>query len=93
MLVCDVYAWRSKTSLRARLLCQLGWDEKTNRINIIRGQSVGKNILKGKYLDKRCPDELRYIEASQGKDFIKNLCYGLCGSRIWASRAYEKENE
>ena len=94
MLVTDIYAWKSKTSSKAKLLCQLGFCEKTNRIKIIHGQKIGKIILKGKYLDKRNPDALQYISISDGeKSFIENLCYGLCGSRVWASCAYEKEAE
>jgi hypothetical protein len=90
MLVVDIVSWKSKTSSETRVLCSLGWDEKLNRIRIIKGKRVGKNILKGKFLDKRYPDELRYIEASQGEDFIKNLCFGLAGTRIWATPPREE---
>ena len=90
MLVTDICTWKSKRSPKVKILCSLGWDEKLNRIRIIKGRRVGKIILKGKFLDKRCPDELRYIEASQGKDFIRNLCFGLAGTRIWATPPREE---
>jgi len=91
MLVCDICTWRSKTSSEIKLICRLGWDDKLNRIKIIKGKRIGKNILRGKFLDKRCPEKIRYIEASQGEDFIKNLCFGLAGTRIWATPPREED--
>ena len=90
MLVVDVISLRKNEPLETKVICQLGWDEKQNRIKILKGKSVGKNILKNKYLDKRWPEKEKYIEASQGENFIRNLCYGLAGSRVWASKAYEE---
>ena len=90
MLVTDIVSWESKTSSETKILCSLGWDERTNRIRILKGRRIGKNILKGKYLDKRCPEELRYIEANQGKKFIQDLCFGLAGTRIWATLPREE---
>lgn len=91
MLVVDIVSWKSKISSETKVICSLGWDERKNRIQIIKGRRIGKNILRGKYLDKRNPDELRYIEASQGKDFIRDLCFGLAGTRIWATPPREED--
>jgi hypothetical protein len=91
MLVTDIVSWKSKTSSETKILCSLGWDTERQEIVILKGRRVGKRVLKGKYLDKRCPENIRYIEATQGRDFIKNLCHGLCGSRVWSTIPYEED--
>jgi hypothetical protein len=91
MLAVDILRWRSKRSSKTKVICRLAWDDKLERIVILKGKRVGRRILKERYFDKRWPKGFRYIEASQGKDFIRNLCHGICGSHVWASIPYEKE--
>jgi hypothetical protein len=92
MLVVDILSWKSKESSKTKIICRLGWDEQLKKIVILKGKRIGKQILKDKYLDKRYyPKKLKYISAKQGKYFIKNLCYGLAGTRVWATIPY-KEN-
>ena len=91
MLVVDVISLQEIRPIKTKVTCRLGWDDETKKIIILKGKRVGKRMLKSRYLDKRYyPKKLEYIEASQGKYFIQNLCYGLCGSYVWATRAYEE---
>lgn len=91
MLVVDILSWRSKTSSKAKVICRLAWDDRLKRIIFLKGKRVGKQILKDRYLDKRWPKKFRYISAKQGKYFIKNLCYGLCGSHVWSTFPYKED--
>lgn len=94
MLIVDIIFWQEIEPIKTKIICSLAWDDKLKRIMILKGAKVGKQILKDRYLDKRdYPRKLRYIEAKMGKAFIQNLCFGLCGTRVWATRAYKKEFE
>jgi hypothetical protein len=82
------------------VLCTLAWDETEKRIAILKNKRIGKKILKEKYLNKRLyfetghmPAEHEYLEASMGEYFIRNLCYGIAGSYIWASKPYKISNK
>ncbi len=90
MLVTDIISLQEIEPIKLKVTCRLGWDDKLKRIMILHGKRVGKQILKDRYLDKRWPEKFQYIEASQGKIFVKNLCYGICGSRVWATIPYEE---
>jgi hypothetical protein len=91
MIIVDVISLRKIEPIKLKTICQLAWDEKRNRIKILKGKKVGKRILKEKFLDKRWhwSEKAVYLSADQGEDFIRDLCYGLAGSRVWASKAYE----
>lgn len=91
MLVVDVLSWKSKRSSKKIIICSLGWSDEESKIVILKGKRVGRQILKDRYLDKRWPKKFRYISAKQGKDFIKNLCYGLAGSRVWSTFPREED--
>jgi len=92
MLVVDILNWKSKRSSKTKIICSLGWDDRIKRIVILKGKRVAKEILKDRFLDKRYyPKKLKYISAKQGKYFIKNLCYGLSGSRVWSTFPREED--
>ena len=91
MLTVNIVSLRKIEPLKTAVICQLGWDDKRQEIVILKGKRVGEQILKESFLDIRHPEKFQYISAKQGKDFIKNLCYGLCGSRIWAAWPREKK--
>ena len=75
MLVVDVLKWKSAWSSEAKVICRFGWDDGQNKIVILRGKIVGRRILRQRYLDKRYyPQKLIYLDASQGKKFIEDLC-------------------
>jgi len=91
MLVVDIISLKEIRPIKTKVTCRLAWDEETKSIVILKGKRVSKHILKSRYLDKRYyPEKIEYIEASQGKAFIENLCFGLTGSYVWATRAYEE---
>ena len=92
MLVVDVISLQEIRPIKTKVTCRLAWDDEIKRIVVLKGTKVAKHILKDRYLDKRYyPEKIEYIEASQGKAFIENLCYGLTGSYVWATRAYEED--
>ena len=93
ILVCDIY-WVPEVG-KPKVDCILGWDSKKKEIVILKGKRIGKQILQEKFLDKRWPERHEYIEAKQGRNFIKNLCYGLTGSYCFAGkpRLMEIKNE
>ncbi len=92
MLVVDVITWKGKESPEKIIICSLGWSDEESKIVILKGKRVGKEILTDRFLDKRYyPKKLKYIEAKQGRDFIKNLCYGLAGSRVWSTIPREED--
>jgi len=94
MLIVDVIFWAEIEPLKLKTICRLAWDDRLKRIVILKGKRIGREILKDRYLDKRFyPKRLKYISATQGKKFIEDLCFGLTGSRCWASQAYRKEFE
>ncbi len=92
MIIVDVINLRKIEPIKTKTICRLAWDEKRNRIKILKGKKVGKRILKEKFLDKRWygTEKAVYLSADQEKDFIQNLCYGICGSRVWATIPYRK---
>ena len=93
MLVTEIVSIRKIEPLKTKVICQLAWDDQLKKIVILKGKRVGRRILRQRYLDKRWPEKEQYLSADQGKDFIKNLCYGICGSRVWATLPYKKESE
>jgi hypothetical protein len=91
MLVVDIISLKKISPIKTEIICRFGWDEEAESIVVLKGTKVAENILKDRYLDKRYyPEKIEYIEASQGKAFIENLCYGLTGSYVWATRPYEE---
>jgi len=89
MLVVDVISLQEIEPLKTKVICRLGWDQELKSIVILKGKRVGKQILTERYLDKRWPEKFQYIEASQGEDFIRNLCWAICESRCWATIPHE----
>jgi hypothetical protein len=72
-------------------LTRLAWDGE--KIIILKGQKMGRAVLESRYLNKRIyfetgrmPAKFEYLEASQGKYFFENLCFGLQGNYVRASR-------
>lgn len=91
MLIVDIVLWAEIEPLKLKIICRLGWDDQLKKIVVLKGGNVAKEILKNRFLDKRYyPKRTKYIEAKMGKAFIRDLCYGLTGSRVWATIPYEK---
>jgi len=79
------------------LLCTLGFDEQKREVIVLKGdRKFGKKILLERYLNKKRyfkknsnPVKHEHLEASQGKYYIRNLCYGLCSNYIWATKPFK----
>jgi hypothetical protein len=76
---------------KIKVLTRLAWDGE--KIIILKGQKMGRATLKGRYLNKRnyfetgrMPEKFEYLESSQGKYFFENLCFGIQGNYVRASR-------
>ena len=72
---------------KAEILCILGWDEQHKTIVILKGKTVGRNILRDRFFSSKTLKHIS-IEKSGQKKFFEQLpfCFENC-SRMWAEIA------
>ena len=72
---------------KAEILCILGWDEQAQKIKILKGHQIGKNILKDRFFSSKTLKHISIKESGE-KKFFEQLpfCFDNC-SRMWAEIA------